>query len=231
MARIRVLSAPAIRQGLEALVESFQAETGHAVDLDYASGPNIGKRMDTERDVCDVVVAPQGVIDSRRDSGRFGVERAIPVGGVEAGVAIRTGAPAPDISTADAVREALLNAEAVVFNKASSGDFIAEMIVGLGVMDAIADRVQRFEDGRDAMEYLGKSGSDTALGFGQSTGLKVHEALGITVIGPLPEDIGNVTTYMAMRMPEAGDFDAAEALVEYLTNDAGRARFRETGVM
>jgi len=231
MARIRVLSAPAIRQGLEALAESFEAETGHAVDLDYASGPNIGKRMDTERDVCDVVLAPQGIIEARKDSGRFGRERAVPVGGVEAGVAIRTGAPVPDISTADAVRAVLLAADAVVFNKASSGDFIAEMITGLGVMDTIADRVKRFEDGREAMEYLAATEGDTALGFGQSTGLKVHESLGITVIGPLPEDIGNVTTYMAMRMPEAGDFDAAEALVEYLTNDAGRARFRETGVM
>lgn len=231
MARIRVLSVPAIRQGLEALVEAFRSETGHAVDLDYASGPNIGKRMDTERDVCDVVLAPEGVIAARRESGRFGHERAIPVGGVEAGVAIRTGAPVPDLASADAVRQALLDAEAVVFNKASSGDFIARMITGLGVMDAIADRVKRFEDGREAMEYLAATQGGTALGFGQSTGLKVHEPLGITVIGPLPEDIGNVTTYMAMRMPEAGDFDAAEALVEYLTNDAGRARFRETGVM
>jgi molybdate transport system substrate-binding protein len=231
MARIRVLSAPAIRQGLEALVESFKAETGHEVDLDFASGPNIGKRMDTERYVCDVVVAPGGVIEARRDSGRFGHEEERPVGGVEAGVAIRTGAPAPDISTSDAVRQALLKADAVVFNKASSGDFIAEMIKGLGVMDDIADRVTRFEDGREAMEFLAKTEGDTALGFGQSTGLKVHESLGITVVGPLPPDIGNVTTYMAMRMPEAGDFDAAEALVEYLTNDAGRARFRETGVM
>lgn len=231
MARIRVLSAPAIRQGLEALVASFEKETGHAVDLDYASGPNIGKRMDTERDVCDVVVAPEGIIAARRDSFRFGHERAVAVGGVEAGVAVRTGVRAPDISTADAVRQALLNAEAVVFNKASSGDFIAEMITGLGVMDEIAGRVKRFEDGREAMEYLAKTEGDTALGFGQSTGLKVHEALGITVIGPLPAEIGNVTTYMAMRMPEAGDFEAAAALVEYLTNDAGRARFRETGVM
>ena len=231
MARIRVLSAPAIRQGLEALVESFQAETGHEVALDYASGPNIGKRMDSERDVADVVLAPEAVFEARAQSGRFGNDRPVAVGGVEAGVAIKAGAPAPDISTADAVREALLAAEAVVFNKASSGDFIAEMIAGLGVADEIAARVHRFEDGREAMEFIADSASGTALGFGQSTGLKMHEPLGITVIGPLPAEIGKVTVYMAMMMPEAAWPEAAEALVEYLTNDAGRARFRETGVM
>lgn len=231
MARIRVLSAPAIRQGLEALVESFQAETGHEVALDYASGPNIGKRMDSERDVADVVLAPSGVFEQRAASGRFGNEEAVAVGGVEAGVAVKAGAPAPDISTADAVREALKRAEAVVFNKASSGDFIARMIEGLGVAEEIADRVIRFEDGREAMEYLAKTEGDTALGFGQSTGLKVHEPLGITVIGPLPADIGNVTVYMASVMPEAGWPEAADELVAYLTSDAGRARFRETGVM
>ncbi len=231
MARIRVLSAPAIRQGLEALVERFQAETGHEVALDYTSGPNIGKRMDSERDVADVVVAPEPVFEARMSSGRFGNDRPVAIGGVEAGVAIKTGAPAPDISSADAVRDALRGAEAVVFNKASSGDFIAEMIAGLGVAEEIAARVHRFEDGREAMEYLAASSGGTALGFGQSTGLKAHEPLGITVIGPLPAEIGNVTVYMAMMMPEAAWPDAAEALVDYLTNDAGRAAFRQTGVM
>lgn len=231
MARIRVLSAPAIRQGLEALAESFQAETGNEVALEYATGPNIGKRLDTEKDAADVVVAPAGVIEARAASGRFGHEKAHTIGGVAAGVAIRTGAPVPDISTADAVREALRRAEAVVFNKASSGDFIAEMIADLGVADEIADRVTRYEDGREAMEALARTEGGTALGFGQLTGLKVHETLGITVIGPLPAEIGNVTTYMAMMLPEAGWREEAEVLVDYLTGNAGRARFREIGVV
>jgi molybdate transport system substrate-binding protein len=231
MARIRVLSAPAIRQGMEAAVESFEAETGHEVVLEYTTGPNIAKRLDTERDVADVVLAPEGVFRSRAASGRFGNDRPVAVGSVEAGVAIKTGAPVPDISTAGAVREALRRAEAVVFNKASSGDFIAEMIKGLGVADEIAARVRRFEDGREAMEFLARTEGGTALGFGQSTGLKVHEPLGITVIGPLPADIGNVTVYAAILMPEAGWPEAAEALVAHLTGEAGRARFHETGVM
>jgi len=231
MPGIRVLSAAAVRQGLAALAESFGAETGIEVNLAFTTGPNIRERLEAATDVADVIVAPIELIDALAGKGRLLGDGAAKLGGVEAGVAIKSGATVPDISSADAVRAALLNAEAVVFNKASSGDFIAQMIDGLGVADEIAARVRRFEDGAEAMRFLAAADGDSALGFGQSTGLKIHEPMGITVIGPLPADIGKVTTYVAAPAPEAADPAQARALIAYLTNDAGRERFRETGVM
>ena len=231
MPGIRVLSAAAVRQGLASLAESFGAETGTEVNLTFTTGPNIRERLETGTDVADVIVAPDALIDALADKGRVLGEGAAKLGGVEAGVAIKSGAPVPDISTADAVRAALRKAEVVVFNKASSGEFIAEMIAGLGVADEIAARVRRFEDGAEAMRFLAAAEGDSALGFGQSTGLKIHEPMGITVIGPLPADIGKVTTYVAAPAPEAADPAQARALIAFLTNEAGREWFRETGVM
>ena len=231
MPSIRVLSAAAVRQGLESLVTSLGAETGAEVSLTFTTGPNIRDRLEAEIDVADVIVAPIELIDALAAKGRVLGDGVAKLGGVEAGVAIKAGAPVPDISNADAVQAALLKAEAVVFNKASSGDFIAQMIAGLGVADEIAARVHRFEDGAEAMRFLAAAKGDTALGFGQSTGLKIHEPMGITVIGPLPADIGKVTTYVAAPAPEATDPAEARALITYFTNDAGRERFRETGVM
>lgn len=231
MPDIRVLSAAAVRQGLASLAESFTAETGAGVNLAFATGPNIRQRLESADDVADVVIAPDALIDALAKQGRVLGEGRATLGGVEAGVAIKTGDPVPDISTADAVRAALLAADAVVFNKASSGDFIAEMIAGLGVADAIADRVRRFEDGAEAMRFLAEFKGDGALGFGQSTGLKVHEHMGITVIGPLPAEIGKVTSYVAAPAPEAADPAQARALIAYLTDDSARERFRATGVM
>ncbi len=231
MSVIRVLSAAAVRQGLASLGESFGAETGAEVNLTFTTGPNIRDLLEAEADVADLVIAPDGLIDALAAKGRvLGPGRAA-LGGVEAGVAIRTGAKIPDISTGDAVRQALLAAEVVVFNKASSGDFIAEMIAGLGVADEIADRIKRFDDGAEAMKFLGETEARGALGFGQSTGLKIHEPLGVTVIGPLPTDIGKVTTYVAAPAREASDPEAVGALIAYLTNEAGREQFRQTGVM
>jgi molybdate transport system substrate-binding protein len=231
MPGIRVLSAAAVRQGLASLATSFGAETGVEVDLTFTTGPNIRERLEAESDVADVIVAPMELIDALAAKGRVLGDGVAKLGGVEAGVAIKSGAPVPDISTADAVRAALLKAEVVVFNKASSGDFIAEMIAGLGVADEIAQRVRRFEDGAEAMRFLAAAEGDSALGFGQSTGLKIHEPMGITVIGPLPADIGKVTSYVAAPAPEAADPAQARALIAYLTNETGRERFRETGVM
>ena len=230
MAGIRVLSAAAVRQGLIALTESFGDEQGTDVTVTFATGPQIGERLGGGDDVADIVIGPQILIDRLAGEGRIlGASRAA-LGGVEAGIAIKTGAPVPDISTAQAVREALLAAEAVVFNKATSGDFIARMIAGLGVADAVADRVHRFEDGARAMGFLAATEGDSALGFGQCSGLKAHEPMGITVIGSLPAEIGKVTTYVAACTPEAPDPAAARALIATLTNHAGRERFRETGV-
>jgi molybdate transport system substrate-binding protein len=231
MPGIRVLSAASVRQGLASLATSFGAETGVEVDLTFTTGPNIRERLEAESDVADVIVAPMELIDALAAKGRVLGDGVAKLGGVEAGVAIKSGAPVPDISTADAVRAALLKAEVVVFNKASSGDFIAEMIAGLGVADEIAQRVRRFEDGAEAMRFLAAAEGDSALGFGQSTGLKIHEPMGITVIGPLPADIGKVTSYVAAPAPEAADPAQARALIAYLTNETGRERFRETGVM
>lgn len=231
MPGIRVLSAAAVRQGLASLVESFGAETGTEVNLTFTTGPNIRERLEAGTDVAEVIVAPEELIDALAGKGRVLGDGVAKLGGVEAGIAIKTGTPVPDISTAGALRAALLKADAVVFNKASSGDFIAQMIAGLGVAEEIAAHVQRFEDGAEAMRFLAAAEGDNALGFGQSTGLKIHEPMGITVIGPLPADIGKVTTYVAATAPEAADPAEARALIAFLTNDAGRKVFRETGVM
>lgn len=231
MPDIRVLSAAAVRQGLASLSESFGSEAGSGVDLVFTTGPDIRGRLETGNDVADVVVAPDALIDALAEKGRVLAGGRAALGGVEAGVAIKTGAPAPDISTADAVREALLAADVVVFNKASSGDFIAEMIEGLGVADAIAGRIRRFEDGAEAMRFLAEFEGDKALGFGQSTGLKIHEPMGITVIGPLPAEIGKVTTYVAAVAREAADPAESRALIAYLTSESARQLFRATGVM
>ncbi len=231
MSVIRVLSAAAVRQGLASLGESFVAETGTKVNLTFTTGPKIRDLLESESDVADLIIAPDGLIDALAAKGRIlGPGRAA-LGGVEAGVAIRAGADVPDISTGDAVRQALLAAQVVIFNKASSGDFIAEMIAGLGIADQIADRIKRFDDGVEAMKFLAETEARGALGFGQSTGLKIHEPMGITVIGPLPADIGKVTTYVAAPAPEATDPAAVDALIAYLTNDVGREQFRQTGVM
>jgi molybdate transport system substrate-binding protein len=231
MTAIRVLSAAAVRQGLTVLAECFGDERGIEISLTFATGPQIREKLEAANDVADVVIGPDNLIDRLAAPDRvIGATRA-PLGGVEAGVAVKAGVPAPDISTPEALREALLAAEAVTFNTASSGEFIAEMIEGLGVADMIADKVHRFVDGGEAMDFLAATAGDTALGFGQSTGLKVHEPKGIEVVGPLPAEIGKVTTYVAAIAPEATDADGAKALIAYLTGDEGRARFSETGVM
>ena len=100
MAGIRVLSAAAVRQGLTALTDRFGAETGSEVSLAFATGPNIRDRLESEADVADLIVAPDGLIDSLAGKGRVRGDSAAKLGGVEAGVAVKAGAPAPDISTA-----------------------------------------------------------------------------------------------------------------------------------
>ncbi len=231
MAGIRVLSAAAVRQGLEALAESFADENAAEISLAFATGPQIGEKLEAGGDVADLVIGPESLMERLADAGRIvGATRAA-LGGVEAGVAIKAGAPVPDISTPEAVRQALLAAEAITFNTASSGAFIAEMIAGLGIADAVAARVHRFADGAEAMAFLAATEGDTALGFGQSTGLKVHEPKGITLVGPLPNEVGKVTTYVAAVTNEAEDADLARTLIAYLTGEGGKARFIKTGVM
>ena len=116
---ITVLSGGALEPGLKAAAAAYEKESGHTVKITFNTTPAMRKRVEAG-DTFDVVIAPPAAIKEFAAAGKV-EDGSINVGRVGSGIAVRPGAPVPDISSADAIKRAVLEAESIVFNRASTG--------------------------------------------------------------------------------------------------------------
>src|SRR5262245_1821378 len=108
-AEITVLSGGAVEPGLKAAAAAFEKESGHRVKITFNTTPQMRKRVEAG-ETFDVVIAPPAAIKDFAAAGRV-EEGGVNIGRVGLGVVVRPGAPAPDISSADAIKRTVLEAE------------------------------------------------------------------------------------------------------------------------
>src|SRR5689334_4603672 len=144
-AEITVLSGGAVEPGLNAAAAAFQKETGHTVKLTYNTTPQIQKRVGAG-ETFDVVIAPPAAMKGFAAAGKAD-EGGVNVGRVGMGVVVRPGAPVPDISSAEAIKRAVLEAESVVFNRASSGIYFENLLKKMGIYEQIEPKAARYVTG------------------------------------------------------------------------------------
>jgi molybdate transport system substrate-binding protein len=224
---IKVLSAGAIQPGLEHVVSQFRA-SGHEVKVQFNTAPEIAKRL-AEGYAADILIAPPAVLDEQAKNGKVAAEGRVPVGRVGAGVTVRVGAPSPDIASTDALKATVLGADALVYNNASTGIYLDRLFAKLGIADALKPKTTRYSNGEAVMEHIIK-GKGNDVGFGAMTEIKLFEAHGLKLVGPLPADIQNYTSYAAALMtgaPEAGD---AKAFLAYLTTGEAKRTLVAAGI-
>lgn len=226
-AEIRVLSAGAIEPGLKAAAAAFRKTSAHEVRITFNTAPQIRKRI-AEGEVHDVVIAPPPVIDEIAKAGKLGEERAS-VGRVGMGVAVRPGAPVPDISNAEALRKSVLEAESIVFNRASTGLYFENLLKKMGIYEQVEKKTTRYADGAAVMEHVLK-GKGREIGFGPTTEILLHREQGLRLVGPLPPEVQNYTSYVASVMAGAASVAAAQELVRYLGTPAAKAAFSAAGI-
>jgi molybdate transport system substrate-binding protein len=226
-AEIKMLSAGAVEPGLKAAATAFQKASGHKVAITFNTAPQIRKRLESG-EVHDVVLAPPAVIEELAKAGKLSQQRAN-VGRVGLGAAVRPGAPAPDISNAAALKKSVLEAESIVFNRASTGIYFENLLKKLGVYDQVEKKTTRYADGASVMEHVLK-GKGREIGFGPITEILLHKDHGLRLVGPLPADVQNYTSYTAAVMNGAGSSGAAQEFVRYLGTPGAKALFTAAGI-
>ena len=132
-----------------------------------------------------LVIAPAAVLDALARAGAIGSAR-VPVGKVGIGVAIRAGATAPDISSVETLKQELLSAESVVFNRASTGLYVETLLGKLGVADAVNAKATRYGDGASVMKHLLAGNKPREFGFAAITEIVLFKDQGLKLVGPLP---------------------------------------------
>jgi molybdate transport system substrate-binding protein len=229
---IQVLSTGAPKGGVSGCSTSFQDQIGREVIVDFVTAPVLRDQVDAGSAQADVIVAPIARMDAFEAAGNVVADIRTVLGSVKAGVVIRKGAPEPGLSSAETLKAAILAADAIVYNLATSGQYIAQMMEKLGVADAIKDRVVTVPNGSAVMMHLADSPIANEIGFGQLTEIRVHEDRGVAVqlVGALPAEVENVTTYCAAIFAKAADPEAAKELVEFMASNEGQAICRASGL-
>ena len=151
------------------------------------------------------------------------------LGRVGVGVVVRDGAPLPDIASIQALKGSLIEAEAVVYNTASSGTYIDGMLKKLGVFDQIQGKLIRLWDGTAVMHHL-MEGKIKEFGFGGITDILLYRDRGLRLVGPLPAEIQNYANYSAAVIATAPNAEGAKAFMAYLASPDGRALFLANGI-
>jgi len=226
-AELVVVSTGAVRPVVSALAEVFQQETGHTVRLSSATAGEVQARIEGGA-VADLVIAPQATIERLAAKGLALAEASHVIARVGMGVAVRSGAPQPAIGSAEAFRQALVQAPSVAYSDPAVGG-----TSGLALM-AMADRLgigaELRAKGRPGTGYVCEkvARGEAALCVHQIS--EILPVAGLTLVGPLPAELQQVTAYAAAPTPRGADAVLAQAFIELLTRPATRERFAAAGL-
>jgi molybdate transport system substrate-binding protein len=229
-AELHVLAAGAVQAVLPKLAASFEGQTGHVAKISYGSvGDLVGRTEGGQR--VDVVILTPPALTSLEGKGLVRPGTQANVGSVGVAVAVRAGAAAPDVSTPEALRAALLSARSVIYGdptKTSSGIHFAKVIERLGIAEAVNAKAHLVPTGIVGMQDLAKD-ADPGLAIGVTQAVEILANPGVRLVGPLPGDLQNVTTYAVALGVKPADPPAAEAFLAWLTNPAAKRAFARAG--
>lgn len=217
------ISSMATRLVLADLVEAYQRRSGQSVRIESVGGVDAARRV-AAGEAFDVVILASDAIDKLIASGQVLAGSRVDLVHSGVSVAVRAGAPGPDISSEDAVRAAVLAARTVSYSTGPSGVALARLFERWGIAEDLKSRLVTPPPGIPVGSLVAKG--EVELGFQQLSELISLE--GITVLGPLPPAIQITTTFSggvctASRQPEA-----VRALLAYMAGpDATDAKRRQ----
>ena len=220
---VTLIAPGGARAAIEQLIPGFEHKTGYKVKATFGSGGGTHQQV-VRGEAFDVpVVQPpyQDVIDS----GNVVAASEKALASVAVGVAVRKGAPKPDISTPEAVKKTLLSAKTIAYpdakGGAAAGVTVDEMLKKMGLAEQLQPKIQHAAGGAGAMAAVAKGEAEVGMTF-----LSEMEDPGIDVVGPLPRAISTPTSLVGFVSAHAKDPAAAKALLEYLTSPEAAAVYK-----
>lgn len=219
---IRVMQTAAFKAAYEELVPGFEKSSGHKVTTLWTPSVDMMKKL-KDGEVVDMAIMSATAIDELIKHGRLVARTNLATSGI--GVAVRAGAPKPDISSGEALKRAVLAAKSVVYSTGPSGIYLKDLFERWGIASQI--------EGKLVVVKGEPAGAVCARGEAELAFQQVCELLpvpGIDLVGPLSSDIQKITTFSAAVHRSAVHPDSAVALIKYLTAPSAAAVIRKAGM-
>jgi molybdate transport system substrate-binding protein len=198
------MSAGAVQAMVNVLGAEFERASGHKLNLNFGTAGALRERF-TGGEIPDLLILSASFMQALDKDGAFVPGSRMDLGRTVTGVAVKEGAPVPDISTPEAFKQTLLKAKSVAYTDpkagGSSGTFFAALLEKLGIAEIATTFIS-----------------------------EILTVKGVNVVGPLPGALHNVNTYTAAIPASAHSREAASALLRALTNPANAARWTAAGL-
>jgi molybdate transport system substrate-binding protein len=227
-AEMKILTAGAMKAVVLELVPAFEKETGHKAVVDNDTAGGLARRI-AGGEPFDLAVITPGVINDLAAKGKIVADSRVSVARVGVGIMVKEGAPAPDVGTVEAFKRALIAARTVAYidpaSGGSSGIYLTGLFDRLGLAAEIKPKAKLKQGGYVA--DLIASG-EAELGLHQIS--EILPVKGVRLVGPLPAEIQNYTTYAAAVGKDARQPEAAAAMLRLLAGPAAEAVLKVRGM-
>jgi molybdate transport system substrate-binding protein len=221
-----VWSAGAAQAPMTELVHQYQGQSNNTVTIEFAPVGSLMKRL-SDGGKPDVIILSQDVSAEVERSGWTIPGASTPLASVGVGVAVRIGAVAPDISSADALRTALLSAKNITYinpTKGTSGKHFAAVLEQLGIAQQMKPKTT-FGEGGFVVESVARG--EVELGIQQIT--EILPVKGVKLVGPLPAPLKKITTYTIAMTVSAREPQATQDFMQFVLNKDSLTVFKTKG--
>jgi len=227
-ADMKILTAGAMKAVVLELVPAFEKETGHKAVVDNDTAGGLARRIEGG-EAFDLAVITPGVINDLAAKGKIVAGSRVNVARVGVGIVVKEGAPLPDVSNVEAFKRALIGAKTVAYidpaSGGSSGIYLTGLFDKLGIAAEIKPKAKLKRGGYVA--DLIASG-EAELGLHQIS--EILPVKGVKLVGPLPAEIQNYTTYAAAVGKDAKQPEAAAAMLKLLAGSAAEPVLKARGM-
>ena len=213
---LKVFCARSMHVAVTSLSQRFAEDSGAAPDILFEPMGALQARL-AAGETADVLILAAPAIDSLLTSGALVSGSRAAIAHAPIGIAIREGAPAPDISTAGGFKDALTAARAIALSDpavgGTAGIYLRELFGRIGIAEMVAAKTVAQKSGGAAADAVGRGEADLAMTF-------IPELLqgnSVRVLGPLPSPYGQATAYAAGVSARSSLPDAARAFIAVLT--------------
>ncbi|PYM44055.1 MAG: molybdate ABC transporter substrate-binding protein [Candidatus Rokuibacteriota bacterium] len=227
---IKVLSAVAMRAALDELAPEFERQTGQKVAITYATAGVLRDRIQGG-EMVDLTILPRPAMDPLVMQGKIAPGTVTIFARSANSVAVRAGAPKPDISTVEAFKRAMLAAKSVAYadpaRGGGSGIHFASVLARLGIVEEMKPKT-KLTPGDESVQLVAKGEAEIAV---VNTPVILREP-GVELVGPLPAELQNTTDFVffAGVGATAKEPEAAKALINYLVAPAAARVIKAKGL-
>ena len=222
---MKVISSLAIKAAFLELVPRFEKSGSYKVAVDWAGMADIRKRIQAGESV-DLAIGAAALIDELIAAGRLLQGSRVDLVKSGVGVAVRKGAPKPDISSLEALKGALRASKSIVYSSGPSGIYLAGLFEKLGLAAELKGRMTQTPPGVLVGELVARGEKEIA--FQQIPELR--QVAGIDIVGPLPAEIQTMTVFSGGVPSSAKEPEAARALMQFLVSAEAAPTIRKHGM-